>query len=197
MVFSVVVLAVAALAGAAVTAATGHHVTVTGDAVTAELVRELAGEALAVRDRLRDLDGRISALVDEHPDTALIRSLPGMGATLTAEFLAATNGITRFASGDELAAAAGLAPVLQQSGRVRYQRRANTGSRHLKRIFYRSAFCALTSRDTASKAYYTRKRAEGKTHHQAVIALARRRINVLHAILRTRQPYDGRHTPTA
>ena len=59
-----------------------------------------------------------------------------------------------------------------------------------KRIFYRSAFCALSSFDPASKTYYTRKRNEGKSHHQAVIALARRRINVLHAIIRTRQPYN-------
>jgi hypothetical protein len=58
-------------------------------------------------------------------------------------------------------------------------------------IFYQSAFCAL-QRDPASRTYYDRKRHEGKTHHQAVIALARRRINVLHALLRSRQPYQPR-----
>ncbi|MFE0147333.1 IS110 family transposase, partial [Nonomuraea sp. NPDC059007] len=47
--------------------------------------------------------------------------------------------------------------------------------------------------DPASRAFYERKRAEGKRHHQALIALARRRINVLHAILRTRKPYDPGH----
>ena len=41
---------------------------------------------------------------------------------------------------------------------------------------------------------YQRKRGEGKRHHQALIALVRRRINVLHAILRTRQPYRADHT---
>ncbi len=35
-------------------------------------------------------------------------------------------------------------------------------------------------------------RAEGKRHHQALIALSRRRINVLYAILRDRQPYQAR-----
>lgn len=38
-----------------------------------------------------------------------------------------------------------------------------------------------------SKAFYERKRAEGKNHRQAVIALARRRLNVLWALIR-----DGR-----
>ena len=41
----------------------------------------------------------------------------------------------------------------------------------------------------ASKAFYERKRAEGKRHRQAVLALARRRVNVLWAMLRDQQPY--------
>lgn len=117
-----------------------------------------------------------------------------MGATLTAEFLAEAGNLSRFATADQLASAAGLAPVLQQSGKMRYQRRATAGSKTMKFIFYQSAFCAI-QHDPTSKAFYQRKRTEGKRHHQALIALARRRINVLHAILRTRQPYRTTTNP--
>lgn len=52
-----------------------------------------------------------------------------------------------------------------------------------------SCFCPLFASiksDPASRAYYDKKRAEGKRHHnQAVIALARRRADVLFAMLRT------------
>ena len=48
---------------------------------------------------------------------------------------------------------------------------------------------STTQRDSASRGFYDRKRREGKTHHQAVIALARRRVNVLYAMLRDRTPY--------
>lgn len=133
-------------------------------------------------------------LLDVHPDRHLVRSMPGMGTTLSAEFLAEVGSIERFPSGNALAAASGLAPVLRQSGKVSYLRRANSGNRGLKRVFYQSAFCAV-GLDPASKAFYARKCSEGKSHHQAVIALARRRINVLHAILRTRQ--HPRHSPAA
>lgn len=44
----------------------------------------------------------------------------------------------------------------------------------------------------ASRTYYDRKRAEGKRHNQAVLALARRRVNVLWAMLRDDQPYENR-----
>ncbi|WP_204985318.1 IS110 family transposase [Micromonospora globbae] len=184
------------LVEAALTAAHGQHVAVPGETVAADLVRDLADEALTSRTKIAELDKRITQVLDRHPDAALIQTLPGMGATLTAEFLAVAGGITRFATGDQLASAAGLAPVLHQSGKVHYLRRATGGDKILKRIFYQSAFCAL-QRDTTSRAFYDRKRAEGKRHHQALIALARRRINVLHAILRTRQPYRIDHALAA
>jgi transposase len=176
-----------ALADAALDAAQAQRIALPGESVAAELVRELAGEALAARERLARLDADLEAALARHPDAALIQSLPGMGATLTAEFIAEAGGIERFASSDHLAAAAGLAPVLKQSGKVRYLQRASGGNKALKRVFYQSAFCSLGS--PASRRFYERKRSEGKRHHQALIALARRRIDVLHAMLRTREPY--------
>jgi transposase len=161
----------------ALTAAQQQRVTVPGETVAADLVRDLASEALTCRTKILDLDKRIAEVLDNHPDAALIQSLPGMGATLTAEFLAVAGGITRFPRGDQLAAAAGLAPVLQQSGKVHYLRRATSGDKTLKRIFYQSAFCAL-QRDPTSRAFYDRKRAQGKRHHQALIALAPTRTSM-------------------
>jgi hypothetical protein len=49
--------------------------------------------------------------------------------------------------------------------------------------------------DAASRTYYDRKRAEGRTHTQAVIALARRRINVLWAMLRDNTPTNQTQLP--
>ena len=184
------------LASAATAAAQAQRITVPGEAVAARLIRSLAAEALAGRDQLAAIDKQIEDALARHPDAALIRSLPGMGATLTAEFLAITGGTGRFPDGDRLAAAAGLAPVLKQSGKIRYLQRATAGDKALKRVFYQSAFIAISC-DPASKTYYRRKRAEGKTHHQAVLALARRRVNVLHAMLRNQTPYQPGHTSAA
>ncbi|MFW5881004.1 MAG: transposase [Roseicyclus sp.] len=95
--------------------------------------------------------------------------------------------IRRFRSADALAAAAGLTPVLRQSGKSHAIRRANGGDKALKRVFYQSSFVALATPE--SKACYDRKSAEGKRHNQAVTALARRRINVVWALPTTRPPY--------
>jgi transposase len=78
-----------------------------------------------------------------------------------------------FGSPDRLAAAAGLAPVPRDSGRISGNlRRPQRNSRRLLRIFYMSAQISI-QHDPQSRAYYRRKRDEGKKHHGAVLALAR------------------------
>jgi len=47
----------------------------------------------------------------------------------------------------------------------------------------------MTFREVADH-YYARKRAEGKCHSQAVLALARRRVNLEWAMLRDNRPYE-------
>ena len=54
-----------------------------------------------------------------------------------------------------------------------------------------AAFASLRSTD--SKAFYDRKRAEGKNHNAAIICLARRRCDVILAMLRNLEPYRARH----
>ena len=165
--------------------------TVPGEAAaTAELIRDLALEALDARTKIARIDRDLEALLADHPDGVLIRSLPGMGAVLAAEFIAYTGDIRRFASADALASAAGLAPVQRQSGKRNGWRRALGGDKALKRVFYQSAFCAVATKDPLSKAFYARKRREGKHHTQALIALARRRVTVLWTMLQRRETFD-------
>jgi transposase len=180
----------AALAEIALNAAKAQHTVVPGEAAMAAIARELAEEALAVKARLTRLDKELEALLNLHPDAALIRSLPGMGAILTASFIATAGNIARFRSADAMAAAAGLAPVIRQSGYSRTWRRTFGGDKDLKRVFFQSAFCACATGDPISKAFYNRKRREGKHHTQALIALARRRVSVLWTMLKTRCPFD-------
>lgn len=176
-----------ALAEDAVRAAQAQTVAIPGARLRAEIIADIAREALSTRDRLKAVDQAIRERLATHPDAALILGVPGMGATLTAEFIALVGRIDRFDSADALAAAAGLAPVLRQSGKTSFLRRAAGGDKAPKRVFYQAAFTSLGRPD--SRAFSDRKRADGKRHHQAVIALARRRVNVLWAILKNRTPF--------
>ncbi|GLY91917.1 hypothetical protein Airi02_098450 [Actinoallomurus iriomotensis] len=59
-------------------------------------------------------------------------------------------------------------------------------------MFYTSALISVRY-SSESRIFYDRKRAEGKVHTQAVLALARRRVNALWALIRDRRCYE--HTP--
>lgn len=83
-----------------------------------------------------------------------------------------------------LASYAGIAPVTRRSGSsIRGESSSREGNTTLKRALFQSAFASINARP-ASLAYHDRTRAQGSRHNQAIIALARRRTNVLYAMLR-------------
>jgi transposase len=91
--------------------------------------------------------------------------------------------VKAFESADRLAGVSGLAPAPRDSGRVSGNlKRPRRYDRRLLRACYLSALVRIRA-DAASRTYYDRKRAEGKRHTQAVLALARRRLNVPWAML--------------
>ena len=109
--------------------------------------------------------------------------------------LVAVGDICAFSSADRLAAYyAGLVLAGRDSGkRVGKARRMRGGNKTLKRVFYQSAFASLRG-SAESRAFYERKRAEGKRHTQALVALARRRVNVLWAMLRDEMTFKDSST---
>ncbi len=174
----------ASLAEKAVAAAKGQSVRLPAEGVAAGIVSDLASEALALGERIARADGELERRFFDHPDAEVLASFPGVGPLLGAEFLVAVGDLCAFESADQLAAYAGLVPASRDSGkRTGNHRRMRGGNRLLKKVLYQSAFSSLRT-TPASRAFYDRKRAEGKRHTQALIALARRRVNVLWAMLR-------------
>jgi transposase len=176
----------------ALTAAKAQSVTLPAQEVASRIVAELAGEILALKESIEGLDEELQKRFFARPEARILTSLPGMGPILGAEFLVAVGDICAFESADRLAAYAGLVPAARDSGkRVGNNKRMRGGNKVLKRVFYQSAFASLRSAPE-SRVFYDRKRAEGKRHTQALIALARRRVNVLWAMLRDGTTFETR-----
>jgi transposase len=184
-----------AVAAAAIEAANAQHATVPGQQVAAAMVARLAKEVMTLDTEIGDTETMIEARFHRHRHAEIILSMPGFGVILGAEFLAATGGdMSAFDSVDRLAGVSGLAPVPRDSGRINGNlKRPRRYDRRLLRACYLSALLSIRS-DAASRTYYNRKRSEGKAHTQAVLALARRRLNVLWAMLRDHAVYQP--TPT-
>ena len=182
------------IAGKALKAARAQSVTLPAEDVAARIVAELAKEVLSLKDRIESIDEELGHRFFARPEALIVTSLPGMGPILGAEFLVSAGDLSAFESADQLAAYAGLVPAAHDSGKRKgNNKRMRGGNKVLKRVFYQSAFASLRSAPE-SRAFYDRKRSEGKKHTQALIALARRRVNVLWAMLRDGTTFETRST---
>ncbi|MDX6584865.1 MAG: hypothetical protein QOI10_4049 [Solirubrobacterales bacterium] len=186
--------AIPTMADAAVAAASAQTVRLPGEATAAVLIARLATQLLELDRQIKDTDKLLTERFRAHPHAEIIESLPGFGPILGAEFVVATGGnLASFATSGRLASYAGLVPVPQDSGRVTGNlRRPKRYNRRLRRVFYMAALSSLRC-EGPSRTFYDRKRNERLIPVQALLALARRLVDVLWALLR-----DGRtFTPTA
>ncbi|WP_385625202.1 IS110 family transposase (plasmid) [Streptomyces sp. P8-A8] len=181
----------AALAEKVVEAAERQHTAVVGEKAIAKMVHTLAKEVMVLNEKITETDKLIEGRFREHELADVIQSMPGIGTILGAEFLVAVGGsLDAFPTADRLAAFAGVVPAPRDSGQVSgNDHRPTRYHRRLQRVFYISALVSV-QRDPNSRKFYDRKRAEGKRHVQAVLALARRRVNVLWALIRDRRCYQ-------
>jgi len=181
----------AQLTQSAVQAAERQHTMLPGEKITAHLVQKLAEEVMTLNGQIEEIEQLIESRFRQHQHAEVLLSLPGVGVALAAEFLAATGGdMACFGTADRLASFAGLAPVPFDSGRIQGNlHRPKRYHRRLQRVFFMSALISIRS-CPESRRFYDRKRDEGKRHNQAVLALARRRVNVLWALLRDGRCYE-------
>lgn len=170
-------------------------VVVVGTNAAALVLPRLAEQLAALRRQRAEIAVMVEELVDAHPLSIVLMSMPGVGVRTAARLLTEVSG-KHFESAGHLASYAGLAPVTRRSGSsIRGEHSSRRGNRVLKRALFLSAFAAL--RDPVSRAYYDRKIAQGKRHNQALIALARRRCDVLFAMLRDGSIYQADHVLAA
>lgn len=180
-----------ALADAAWQALAEQTVVVPSTKAAEAVLPRLADTLAQVLAQRRDLATEMEEILDAHPLAPVLTSMPGVGVRTAARILLEVGDATSFPTPGHLAAYAGLAPVTRRSGSsIRGEHPPRGGNKQVKRAFFLSAFAAL--HDPASRAYYDRKRAEGKRHNAALICLARRRVDVLFAMLRDGTHYEQR-----
>jgi transposase len=177
-------------------AALAQTVTITGSSTAARLISELAVQLAAVLARRDELEKEIEEGFFALPEAPILRSLPGIGPRLGARIAVEIGSISRFRTPGHLAAYAGLGPTPWKSGTsINANLPSRFGNHRLKNALFLAAFASL--RHAPSRIYYDRKRAQGKRHNQAILCLARRRVDVLHAMLSHGAPYRMPNTLAA
>ena len=137
------------------------------------------------------LDAAIAALIAESralkTEADLLRTVPGIGQVTATALLSLMPELGRRRPG-QIAALAGLAPFNADSGQLKGVRRIQGGRRRVRKALYMAAVTAARS-NSRFKTLYQRLTAAGKPAKLAFIAVARKLLITLNAIVRDQKPY--------
>ena len=155
----------------------------------------IEAEIATLRQTVATAEAAVEVLLAEDDSfkrkAALLDSVPGVGRKTIRVLLAEMPELGRL-DARSAGALAGLAPYPRQSGKSKGRAHVEAGRGAIKRAAYLAAFAAKLHNPWA-KAVYQRLRAAGKPAKVALIALARRLMVVLNAMLREGTPWRDSH----
>ncbi len=155
----------------------------------ARIARELLERIAEITREAKDLEAEIAALVRSHRP-ALLDEL-GCGPLSAATLIGHTAGAERFASDAQFARMAGVAPIPVSSGKSHRHRLHRGGDRQLNHALH--VIAITRSRiDPETRAYLTKKRAEGKSHREAMRCLKRHLARRFYRLLLDPSPSSSR-----
>lgn len=155
-----------------------------------QLVRALVAVLQPIVSQIRELGGLIAAQLAQHPDGAILQSLPRTGSINAAQILAELgDDRLRFSSEEQLAAEAGVAPVTYTSGKHRGVACRFACNKRLRQAITTWADNSRHAHPWATSVYRNARR-RGCDHPHAVRILARAWVRILWRCWQTHTPYD-------
>ncbi|PGO78687.1 IS110 family transposase [Bacillus cereus] len=142
-----------------------------------------------IEDQIKDCEEHMSQLLVDL-DTP-ITTAPGIGSILGATILGEIGDIHRFDKPSKLVAYAGIDASVSQSGQFESSGMSISkhGSSHLRRALFQAAITAH-KHDPVLKAFYEKKRKQGKHYYVCIGAVARKLCYIIYAILKNNKPYE-------
>ena len=159
------------------------------------MILEDACRIVELRTAIKALETKCARLIEQSQHAQLIDSIPGYGLVCSAELAGEIGTIDRFSSEASLALYIGMANLDNSSGTQR-------GSKIPRQVNTRAKAAMMVGVDKhrkvipESQRYYEKKRAQGKTHNQAIRALGRHLCRVIFQMLKQGRPYEIREPKT-
>ena len=135
------------------------------------IAAEELAELIAVEAKMKKATAELKAIVLARGSHLM--DLHGVGPVVAARTLADVGDVTRFADRNRFASWTGTAPLDASSGEQNRHRLSRAGNRRMNHMIHIAAISQIRL-DTDGRAYYQRKRAEGKKPLEALRCLKRR-----------------------
>jgi transposase len=142
-------------------------------------------------EEVEAIEAAIKALIKSKPEISeqarLMQSAPGVGPVACMQLIAQMPELGQVGP-KQVAALAGLAPLNVDSGTYRGKRAIGGGRKRVRDALYMAALNAVR-RDGPFRSFYQKLRTAGKPAKLALIAVARKLLTTLNAMLRDRKTY--------
>ena len=156
-----------------------------------ELIANIDRHLAFLDEEIAELETKIAHLIASEPDLRrtcrLVTSIPGVGPITAAALIAVMPELGQ-RSPKTIAALAGLAPLNNDSGKLRGQRSIRGGRKRVRDALYMAAVTASRS-NSRFKRCYDRLLEKGKSKKLALIAIARRLLITANAVVRDQTPF--------
>ena len=147
---------------------------------------------LQYQEHLSALEKQIDALAMDLEEYLIIQSIPGIGGKIAATIIAEIGEIDRFNHPKKLVAFAGVDPSVFSSCKftATINRISKRGSSRLRHSLYLAVLCSLRkSGSKRLKAFYDRKRQEGKPHKVGIIACTNKLLHWIYVLLQRKESF--------
>lgn len=142
-----------------------------------------------LKRQIQALDTQIEQIASTSEIACRLRTIPGFGPTTSATLAGELGTLDRFESEASLALYSGMTRLDNSSGQYVGSKNTRQVNTHAKAAMM-VAIARHTKQVPESKAYYEKKRAEGKTHNQAIRALGRHMIRVIWSMIQQQRDYS-------
>lgn len=168
--------------------AEGHRARMTSDR---RLKKSIARLTKALERELSDIDAGIDEQIRKSPAwcemEALLTSVPGVGPVTARTLIGEMPELGRL-NAKQIAALAGLAPFTRQSGKWRGKSFTGGGRSSVRSALFLAAMAARRY-NRILKSFADRLAAKGKPKIVVIVAVARKLLTILNAMIRDRQPW--------
>jgi len=152
------------------------------------IIFSYAQRILELQKEIENLDKKLDEIGEESKEVKHLKTIPGVATKLASRLIGEIGNINRFPAEKQLAVYCGVACVDDNSGKVTKAKAVYKANKICKQTLITMAGCSIRSIHQC-KAYYLKKRTEGKSHNHTLRCLARQLIKVIYKMLTEDRDY--------
>ena len=161
------------------------------DQATRALIGPLVAQLSVLEQGIAQAEEGLDALCTREPQIRRLTTTPGVGMVVAAAFVSVVDEAGRFRNAHQVESYVGLVPSEDSSGSTRRLGAiSKEGNSYLRALLVQGAWCVLRARSQDPLTLWSKQVARRRGKRIAVVAVARRMVGLLWAMMRDETVYD-------